>query len=61
MKADTAWCTERRWLTWIVTRRLWSTFAGSAYEVHKYRNGIWRRFWTKKEAQARADALNRNN
>ena len=58
MIAETEWYPERLFLLWIVKRRLWSNFAGSAYQMHKQKNGLWRKFWTRKEAQARADLLN---
>jgi hypothetical protein len=58
MDAETEWYPERLLLLWAVKRRLWSNFAGSAYQVHKYKSGFWRKFWTRKGAQERADALN---
>ena len=41
MIAETEWYPERLFLLWIVKRRLWSNFAGSAYQMHKYKNGLW--------------------
>lgn len=58
MAAETEWYPEQQFMRWIVKRRLWSNFTGSAYEVDKYRKGVWRKFWTRKGAQARADLLN---
>lgn len=33
---------------------------GNAWDVLRYKNGMVRYFWTRKEAQFRADRLNRN-
>lgn len=58
MAAETEWYPEKGFLRWYVTRRLWSNFAGSAYEVDKDRKKRWRRYWTRDKAQHRADELN---
>ena len=43
---------------WRLEKPLWSNFAGTAYGFLKYKNGLTRTFWTRKQAQARADELN---
>ena len=52
------WYATKGWFFWRVERRLWSNFAGAAYQWHKNRNGLLRRFWTRAEAERRALAFN---
>lgn len=52
------WYPRRRGLFWIVEQRLWSDAFGTAFRWHKYRNGMLRRFWTRKQAAERANLLN---
>lgn len=57
--AETLWYPSRAFLfLWKLERRLFSNFAGSGYEFLRYRNGILMTFWTRAQAQARADELN---
>ena len=50
----------REWFTYKVSRKLWSNFAGSAYEHAKTPYGRILRFWTRKGAEAYAAKLNRD-
>lgn len=52
------WEPERGLIFWRLERRVFNNFAGSGYEFLRYRNGMLRRFWTRKQAQARANELN---
>lgn len=54
----TEWRVERDFIRYIVVRRLWANWAGSAYQYAKNERGKVRRFWTKAAAQAYADKLN---
>lgn len=50
----------REWGTIKVAQRQYSNFAGSAYLFARNRFGLFKRFLTRKGAQAYADQLNRN-
>jgi hypothetical protein len=58
-EAETPWYPQRGLLLWRLERRLWSNWSGSAYQWHRYKNGALRRFWTRAQAQQRADELNK--
>lgn len=53
------WEPARGLIFWRLERRVFSNFAGSGYEFLRYRNGMLRRFWSRKQAQERADQLNK--
>lgn len=54
------WYPVRRYLVlWGLERVLWSDWAGTGYKWLRYDNGCSRLFWTRAQAQAHADKLNR--
>lgn len=53
------WEPARHWLVfWRLERVAFTNWAGTGFKWLRYRNGLLRLFWTKKQAQAHADALN---
>ena len=58
MSAETEWYPERGTFFWRLERRLWSSWAGSAYQWLRRPNGTLHRFWTKAQAQSHANTLN---
>lgn len=55
------WYVERpRVGAYRVQRRLWSNFAGSAYKFYRGESGFTRYFFTRADAQALADQLNKD-
>jgi hypothetical protein len=62
LREPTPWAPVRRFGLWNLERRLWSNWAGSAYEIwYRYpTSGFVRRFWTRTQAEAFAQTLNEN-
>lgn len=53
------WHPARHWLFfWRLERVAMSNWAGTGFKRHKYSNGMTRVFWTRRQAQRRADLLN---
>lgn len=53
------WVPERHWLfLWRLEQIVYQDWAGTGIRFLKYRNGLVRTFWTREQAQARADLLN---
>lgn len=53
------WTPERHWIfLWRLEKILYQNWAGTAIRYLKYKNGLVRTFWTKEQAQKRADILN---
>jgi hypothetical protein len=60
-REPTPWAPTRRFGLWKLERRIWSNWAGSAYEWYRYPiSGFVRRFWTRAQAEAFAKTLNEN-
>lgn len=58
MKLPGPWFPDRRWGLYILSRCLFTNFAGSGYKHLRYSNGLRHYFWTRKQAQRHADKLN---
>jgi hypothetical protein len=52
------WRPSRGFLFWALERSAYRNEGWARYEYLRYPNGIIRYFWTRKQAQARADELN---